>query len=366
MIPIFEPNLTKLEKKYLSQAIDEGWISSQGRFINEFEKKIAERFDRKYGIATSNCTAALHLSLVALGIGQGDEVICPNLTFIAPANMISLTGAKPVLVDIEEESWNLDPDLVKEAITDRTKAIIIVHSFGHSAKMDELLDIAKKNKISIIEDNAESPGGLYKGKKLGNFGDLSCFSFFANKIITTGEGGIILTNDKKKYIILKELRDHGMANYKKYLHIRLGFNYRMTNMQAAIGLAQLSRFDEILQKRLKQENIYKSFLESSKLSFRPIQPWASSVHWLMTIKLKKEGIRDSLINYLLKYNIDSRQMIYPVSFATHFKKENKSKKFPLSENISLNSLHLPSSTQLKINEIRYISNKVLEGLQKYS
>ena len=188
MIPIFEPFITDLEKKYTSKALESGWISSQGKYITEFEKRFAHRIGKKYGVATTNCTSALHLSLIVLGIGSGDEVICPNLTFIAPANMIALTGSKPVLVDVEKDTWNLDPVLVEQAITKKTKAIIVVHSFGHSARMDELLEIAEKYQITIIEDNAESPGGTYKGKQLGSMGKLSCFSFFANKIITTGSG----------------------------------------------------------------------------------------------------------------------------------------------------------------------------------
>jgi perosamine synthetase len=364
MIPIFEPNLTDLEKKYLIQAYDEGWISSQGRFINEFENKFAEKFDRKYGVATSNCTTALHLSLISLGIGPGDEVICPNLTFIAPANMIALTGSKPVLVDVEKDTWNLDPVLVEQAITKKTKAIIVVHSFGHSSRMDELLEIAGKNRITIIEDNAEAPGGTYKGKQLGSMGKLSCFSFFANKIITTGEGGMILTDEENLYHHLKELRDHGMSRNRRYLHIALGFNYRMTNMQAAVGLAQLERFDEILDLRKKQELLYEELLFSPELSFRPKQDWAETVHWMMTIQINKDGIRDKLLEYLLKRGIDSRQMIFPINYARHFQETNDGTIFPVSESISLNSLHLPSSTQLSIKQIEHISQVVIEGLKR--
>jgi perosamine synthetase len=363
MIPIFEPNLTDLEKKYLFQAYDEGWISSQGRFINEFENKFAEKFDRKYGVATTNCTTALHLSLISLGIGFEDEVICPNLTFIAPANMIALTGAKPVLVDVGKDTWNLNPVLVEQAITKKTKAIIVVHSFGHSARMDELLEIAEKNQIMIIEDNAESPGGTYKGKQLGSMGKLSCFSFFANKIITTGEGGMILTDEEDLYYHLKELRDHGMSRNRRYLHVALGFNYRMTNMQAAVGLAQLERLDEILDLRKKQELLYEKLLFSPELSFRPKQDWAGTVHWMMTIQINKDGIRDKLVEYLLKRGIDSRQMIFPINYARHFQEINNGVTYPVSESISLNSLHLPSSTQLSIKQIEDISQAVLKGLK---
>ncbi len=366
MIPIFEPEITAKEKEYVANAVSSGWISSQGEYINEFEKQFAHQFGKKFGVATSNCTSALHLSLISLEIKAGDEVICPDLTFIAPANMIALTGAKAVLVDVEEETLALNPSLVEEAITEKTKAIIVVHAFGHPARMDELTEIADFNKIPIIEDNAESPGGTFKGKVLGSFGKMSCFSFFANKILTTGEGGMILTDEQELYLQLKELRDHGMSRHKKYVHVALGFNYRMTNMQAAIGLAQLERFEEILAKRNQQEKQYVTYLSSSeKLQLRKKQPWAETVHWMMTIQLNKEGIRDKMLAYLKQNGVDCRQMIYPVHYAQHFKNEYAQQDFPVSEKISLNSFHLPSSTNLSEESIEKISEILLKGLTLY-
>ena len=366
MIPIFEPDLSGNEKKYLGEAINSGWISSQGKFINHFEENFAKKFGKEYGVATSNCTTALHLSLIALGISRGDEVICPDLTFIAPANMITLTGAKPVLVDVEKDTLALDPSLVKKAITIKTKAIIVVHPFGHSARMKELEEIATLNKIPIVEDNAESPGGTYKGKILGSFGKISCFSFFANKILTTGEGGMILTDDQELYLYLKELRDHGMSRHRKYLHVALGFNYRMTNMQAALGLAQLERLDEILDKRHKQEKFYTELLsQSEKLIIRPKQNWAGTVHWMMTVQLKKEGMRDKILEFLIDNGIDCRQMVFPIHSAQHFRLEFDQKKFPVSNQISLNSIHLPSSTNLKRESIEKISQTLIKSLELY-
>ena len=364
--PIFEPDLSGNEKQYVEETVKTGWISSQGEYILKFENQFALRFDRKFGVATTNCTSALHLSLVALGISTGDEVICPDLTFIAPANMIELTGAKAILIDAEESTWNLDPILVKKAITKNTKAIIVINVFGHAAKMDELQEIADQHQLAIIEDNAESPGGFYKQGKLGSFGELSCFSFFANKILTTGEGGMVLTDDEELYHRLKELRDHGMSRARKYVHVALGFNYRMTNMQAAVGLAQLERFDEILDKRQRQEKKYESCLSASdQISFRPRQAWCQTVHWLMTVRFKKQGIRDLMLEYLSQKGVDSRQMVYPVHFAQHFKTVYAQHNFPISEGISLNSLHLPSSTQLSDKGIEQISTIVLEGLKQY-
>jgi perosamine synthetase len=366
MIPIFEPEITEKEREYVADAVNTGWISSQGKYILKFEKQFAIRFCKKYGLATSSCTSALHLSLVSLGISAGDEVICPDLTFIAPANMIALTGAKAVLVDVEEETLALNPSLVEKAITKMTKAIIVVHAFGHSAPMDELQQIADFHKIPIIEDNAESPGATYKGKVLGSLGKVSCFSFYANKILTTGEGGMILTDDQELYLYLKELRDHGMSREKKYVHVALGFNYRMTNMQAALGVAQLERFDAILKKRNKQENQYDNYLSSSdQLQLREKQPGSETVHWMMTVRLRKEGIRDKILEYLKHEGIDCRQMIYPVHYAQHFRDEYALQKFPVSDLVSLNSLHLPSSTNLSEESIDIISKSLLKGLKLY-
>ena len=230
---------------------------TQGQAVEDFGQALSNYAGAKYGVAVSSGTAALHISVVALGIGPGDEVICPDLTFIAPANMVALTGASLVLVDVEADTWNLSPELTRLAITERTKAIIVVHAFGHAARMEELQSLSVQHGIPIIEDNAEAPGGCYRDKILGSFGKVSCFSFFANKILTTGEGGMVLTNDEKLYYKLRELRDHGMSRHKRYLHVALGFNYRMTNMQAAVGVGQLQHLDQVLLKRNNQEKIYK-------------------------------------------------------------------------------------------------------------
>jgi len=366
MIPIFEPELSGHEKQYLVEAVKTGWISSQGEYVKKFEKNFSKRFGKRFGVTTSSCTTALHLSLAALGIRSGDEVICPDLTFIAPANMIALTGAKPVLVDVEEDTWNMDPELVRDVVNEKTKAIIVVHSFGHSARIDELQEISEQHGVPIIEDNAESPGATYKGKILGGLGKLSCFSFYANKILTTGEGGMVLTDDEKLYHRLLELRDHGMSLERRYVHVALGFNYRMTNMQAAIGLAQLERLDETLGLRRQQELLYVDLLsQSDSLTLRPKQTWSQSVHWLMTIRLRKEGIRDHMLEYLKQLGIDCRQMIYPVHEARHFSQNYRGENFPVSVGISHNSLHLPSSTNLSRENIEMIAETVLRGLELY-
>ncbi len=363
MIPIYEPHFSGNEKKYLTDCIDTTWISSQGKYITLFEKALAEYHNVNHAIATSNCTTALYLALKLLNIGPGDEVICPDLTFIAPANMIAESGAKLVLVDIDPETLTIDPNRIEENISAKTKAIIVVHQFGHAAHMDEIMNLAAKYNLKVIEDNAESIGGKYKGKMLGTIGDISTYSFFGNKIITTGEGGALLTNDKDVAIRCMELRDHGMNNKKKYHHVVLGYNFRMTNMQAAIGLAQMEKLDQILALRNKQMDAYYAALSSVKgIQLRKYADWCESVHWMLTLTLDPKHDRESFLSYMSANGIDCRQMINPVHVADHFKNSYSDSHFPGSINASKQSIHLPSGLGLKRNEIDRIVASIKEFL----
>ena len=363
MIPIFIPQLDKNAKKYVSKCIDTNWISSQGAYIRKFEKDLAKYNKVKYCVVTSSCTTALHLAIKSLSIGKGDEVICPDLTFLAPANMIVQSGARLKLVDINSETLAIDHKQIEKKITKKTKAIMIVHQFGHSADMDPIMKIARKYNLSVIEDNAESIGGKYKGKKLGTIGDVATLSFYANKIITSGEGGAILTNSKKIATKCYVLRDHGMSRtsdpIKRYEHVDLGYNYRMTNMQAAVGLSQLEIINKILKKRNTQMLLYKKHLSQiSEIKMRSFKNWCSPVHWMSTITLNKKNLRNKLIYFLFKEGVDARPMVNPVHQANHFKKYFNSKNFKNSINMSKNSLHLPSSTNLSPNQIKFICNKI--------
>ena len=363
MIPIYIPYLNKKAKKYVSKCIDTNWISSQGTYVLKFEKALAKYHNVKYCIATSGCTSALHLAIKSLNIGKGDEVICPDLTFIAPANMIMLSGAKLKLVDINSETLAIDHEKIKNKITKRTKAIVVVHQFGHSADMDPIMRIARKYNLKVIEDNAESIGGKYKGEKLGTIGDVATLSFYANKIITSGEGGAILTNSKKIAEKCYVLRDHGMSRtsnpIKRYMHIDLGFNYRMTNMQAAVGFSQLEIINKVLKKRNTQMLLYKKYLSQiGEIKVRSFKNWCSPVHWMTTLTINKKNLRNKLIYFLFKEGVDARPVINPVHQALHFKKYFNKKEFKNSINISKNSLHLPSSTYLKESEIKFICNKI--------
>lgn len=367
MIPIFNPYLKGNEEKYLIDCIRSEWISARGPFVTKFESSFAEYIGSEHSIAASNCTTALHLALKSLGIGPGDEVICPALTFISPIHMVALSGASPVLVDIEEDSWNLSPAKIKEAITERTKAILVVHSFGHAARMDEISDIAREKGLFVIEDVAEALGGTFQGKMLGSFGDISCFSFFANKMLTCGEGGMALTRQKPLFEKMASLREYGRSVDEKYLYDDLGYNYRMTNMQAAIGFAQLEKFEEILEIREAQYATYVNSLgESPHFAIRPRLDWGGSIHWFMTVKISKPGIRDELIRNLLAKDIELRKMIYPVYHSSPYSGLGNSSSFPISEEVSLNSVHLPSSTELSEADVSHVAKAFVAELTALS
>ena len=363
MIPIFVPHLNKKAKKYVSKCIDTNWISSQGDYIYKFEKALAKYHKVKYCVATSSCTSALHLAIKSLNIGKGDEIICPDLTFLAPANMIFHSGARLKLVDVNTETLAIDHKKIEKEITKKTKAIMVVHQFGHSADMDPIMKIARKYNLRVIEDNAESIGGKYKGKKLGTIGDLATLSFYANKIITSGEGGAILTNSKKIAEKCYVLRDHGMSRtshpIKRYICIELGFNYRMTNMQAAVGFSQLEIINKLLKKRNAQMLLYEKYLSRiSEIKVRSFKVWCTPVHWMTTITINKINLRNRLIHFLSRAGIDARPMINPVHEALHFKKYFNKKNFSKSLKVSKNSLHLPSSTSLKASEVKFICNRI--------
>ena len=247
---ISEPDVGELERKYMNDAFDSGWISSKGPFIKEFEDKFAKFVGTRYAVSCSNGTTALHLAVKALGIKKDDEVIIPNLTFASPANAVMYEQGKPVLVDIDIKYWCLDPTKIEEKITEKTRAIIVVHLYGHPADMEPILKLSKKYNLKIIEDCAEAHGAKYKGKVVGSIGDIGCFSFYGNKIMTTGEGGMVTTNDSSIAERIKLLRDHGMSPLNRYWHDEVGYNYRMTNIQAAIGIAQLESINDKIGKHI--------------------------------------------------------------------------------------------------------------------
>jgi len=358
MIPIAEPSLGEEELNNVVETIKSGWISSKGKFIPEFEDEFARYCGVGNGVATSNCTVALHLALIALGIGPGDEVIVPSLTFIATANAVSYTGAKPVLIDSHLDYWCLDPEKIEEMITARTKAIIPVHLYGHPSDMDAIMDIAERHNLYVIEDAAEAHGAEYKGRRVGSFSDIAGFSFYGNKILTTGEGGMCLTNSEHLAERMRILRDHGMNPYRRYWHDVVGFNYRMTNMQAAVGVAQLGKLDKFVEKKREIAGLYGSLLNSVEgIGLPPEMPWAKNVYWIYSILVQDDfGIdRDELKNRLELQGIETRPLFYPLHMMPPHKKSGS---FAVAEELSRKGISLPSSVNLTVEQVRYIADTI--------
>lgn len=353
-VSLAQPQLNGNEYKYLMDAFLSTWISSTGKYITSFEEGFSKYCGVKYGVATSNGTTALHLALAALGIGIGDEVIVPDITFAATINAVIYTGATPVIVDIEEESWCIDSDEIEKAITPRTKAIIPVHIYGQPCDMGKICGIARKNNLYVIEDCAEAHGAEWENKKVGSFGVISCFSFFGNKVITTGEGGMCITNDEDLNQKMRLLRDHGMSKERRYYHEVIGFNYRMTNLQAAIGTAQVERIDSILSWREDLETEYRNTL--TKIDGVTLQridlPNRKKIAWLVSI-LVDEKKRDAVLWELKENGIDSRPFFVPLSEMDIYKKY--ARECSNSKRISGMGLNLPTTYGVGSEEIKKIA-----------
>ena len=357
-IPVSEPQFLGNEISYLNDCIKSGWISSGGKYVKLFEKKFLNLTKSNYSLSVTSGTTALHLALASLGIKKNDEVIVPNLTFIAPVNAVIYLGAKPVIVDVDKNNLCIDPNKLENAITNKTKAIMLVYLYGHACDVDKIRAIAKRKKLFLIEDCAEGLGTYYKKKHVGNFGDVSTFSFFGNKTITTGEGGMICFKKKSHYEYAKKLRDHGMNKNKKYWHDHVGFNYRMTNLQAAVGLAQMERLNFFINRKREMAKKYRFYLKNNNyLFFSKNFPNTKSSYWLYYIKLKKNisHLRDKIINKLLENGIEARNCFYPVNLMPPYKKYF-SKKNNLNNSLDLSKciIALPSSVNLVEKEIKNI------------
>lgn len=351
-MPIAAPNLAGKELTYLIDAFLSTWISSTGKYIENFEKEFSKFCGTKYAVAVSNGTVALHLALTVLGIKEGDEVIVPDLTFAATINAVLHTKATPVIVDIEKDYWTINPEEIEKAITAKTKAIVPVHLYGQPCNMKQIMDIAKKYNLFVIEDCAEAHGAEFNNKKVGSFGNVGCFSFFANKIITTGEGGMCVMNNKTIYEKMRVLRDHGMSKTKKYWHTQIGFNYRMTNLQAAIGYAQLERIEQILKTRQDVEYKYRDILKNVKfLEFQKMQMDRKKVTWLVSVLIKNKK-RNFYLKKLLADKIDARPFFYSLGSMPIYKKYLFSNKNSLQ--ISKQGLNFPTGIDIKEADIQKI------------
>lgn len=371
MIPVCEPALLGNEKKYVLDALESGWISSAGKYIPAFEDAFAKYCGVKHGIAVCNGTVALHLALTALGIGKGDEVIIPDFTMIASAFAVCYTGATPVFIDAEPETWNIDPTKIEEKIAEKTKAIMPVHIWGHPCDMRPIWELAEKYNIKIIEDAAEAHGAEYRGKKCGSIGDIAAFSFYANKIATTGEGGIVVTNDDElaeKCRYYKNLC-FPLNGERNYFHNDIGFNYRMSNIHAAIGLAQVEIFDKYVEMRRNNHLLYKKYLNGVPgITLQPEKEWAKNVYWMNGIVVNPEEYgmtRDELMIKLHEKGIESRLFFTGMHRQPSLQKYgcNCQGEYPVSNFLSQNGFYLPSGSRLSEKEIRYICD-VIKGLYK--
>ncbi len=358
-IPVAIPDLKGKEFEYLTDAFISTWISSAGTYINRFENEFAAYCGTEYGVAVSNGTVALHLALKALDIGYGDEVIVPDLTFAATINAVLHANATPVIVDIEQDSWCISPEEVRKALSPKTKAIIPVHLYGQVCNMDEIMKIAQEYNLFVIEDCAEAHGAEFDHEKVGSFGDIGCFSFFGNKVITTGEGGMCITKNAELNERMRVLRDHGMSKTKRYWHDVIGYNYRMTNLQAAIGVAQLERIESILKDRKELEMLYRKRLKYlSNITFQTNDlDKRNKITWFVNILLGKG--RNEVIEEMKNKGIDARPFFYPLSTMPMYKKFIFSNKNALR--ISEMGINLPTNSFVNISvidKIKHIIEKV--------
>lgn len=359
---VYIPSLTGNEKKYVDECLDTTWISSRGKFVSEFEEKFSKYIGVNYGVAVCNGTVAIHLALVALGIGEGDEVIVPTFTYIASVNPIVQVGATPVFVDSDEDDWQVSPSDIERKITPKTKAIIAVHLYGHPCKMDKIMEIAKKHNLLVIEDCAEAIGSEFDGKKVGSFGDVACFSFFGNKTMTCGEGGMCLTNDPTIYDRLSRLKGQGLAKFREYWHDMVAFNYRMTNIAAAIGCAQLEQVQTFIDKKQKVASWYKKYLKDVPVKLHEPKGKVFHTYWMNSILVEKGQDREELRNFLREAGIETRPTFYPVHTMPMYSTRFTSHK--VAEDIALRGINLPSYPALEEEDVKYICEQIKKFFNK--
>ena len=362
-VPVFNGN----EKKYLMECIDTGWVSANGRFINEFQEKFADFCGSKYALACSNGTVTLHLILKAMGIQPGDEVIMPTLTYVATANAVVECGATPVFVDSDPNTWNVDPAKIEDAITPRTKAIIPVHLYGLSCDMTAIMNISKRYGIPVVEDAAEAHGAKWSGKRVGSIGKAGSFSFFGNKIITSGEGGMIVTDDEDLYNRMKLLRAQGVDPNRRYWHVARAYNYRMTNMQAAVGLGQLENVQWHLYQRLRVANLYKKLFAEKLEGYVTIQKVVdpeTHVYWMNSAMLtdKVTKPREQVMKEMEMCNIEMRPLFYPMHIMPPYR--DLTLNCPVAVKLAERGINLPSHALLDEEKVTYVVDclqKIIKG-----
>jgi perosamine synthetase len=367
-IPVNEPLLDGKEKDYLIKCIETGWISSEGPFVKKFEQQFSRRMKRKYGIAVCNGSAAIDIAVAALNIGPGDEVILPTFTIISCAASIIRAGAKPVLIDCDSKTWNMKTDQIEEKITDKTKAIMVVHIYGLPVDMEPVVDLSEKYGIAIIEDAAEAHGLTYRNRPCGSFGDISTFSFYANKHITTGEGGMLLTDNEQLAIQCRSFRNLCFQTKRRFVHEKLGWNMRMSNLQAAVGLAQLERLNEFLSHKRKMGLRYSELLSDIPGIQLPVQETedARNSYWVYGLVLEKEIPLDAIevMRLLTQHNIGTRPFFWPMHLQPVFTKKGlfKNEHYPNAERIGQRGFYIPSGLAITDAQIMLVTEAIRKVL----
>jgi perosamine synthetase len=359
-IPVATPQLGQRDLELVTEAVRGRVISGAGgNFLERFEREFAAYCGCSHGLATSSGTTALHLAVAALGIGPGDEVLVSTLTFMSSFFAVLYQGATPIPVDIEEHTWNINPSLLEKLITPRTKAILVVHLYGHPVDMDPVLELARRHGLYVIEDAAEAHGALYRGRKVGGLGDVACFSFYANKIVTTGEGGMVTTNNLAIADRVRSLRSLAYGSKQKFMHTGIGFNYRMTNLQAALGCAQLEKIEEVIKGKRRVARLYNQHLsgwEGIKLPRE--EPYAKSVFWMYHIVLAGAGAncRDSVIDKLRECGIEAKPTFIPFNKQEAFIRQGltRPESCPIANRVAESGLYLPTSPDLTEDDISYV------------
>lgn len=368
-IPVNEPLLNGNEKKYLNECIDTGWISSEGQFVKRFEEQLAAKVERRFGIAVCNGSAALDVAVVALGIGSGDEVILPAFTIISCAAAVVRAGAKPVLVDSDTLTWNMDVNQIEEKITTKTKAIMVVHIYGLPVDMDSVLALAEKYGLKIIEDAAEAHGLDYKGRPCGSFGDISTFSFYSNKHITTGEGGMVLTNDENLAERCRSLRNLCFQSKQRFVHEELGWNFRMSNLQSAVGLAQLEKLDDHIARKRRMGQLYTDLLKDVPGLQLPLAKtdYAKNIYWVYGLILKDDVPFDAeeAIRRLGEKKIGTRPFFWPMHEQPVFKKMGlfTNESYPVAERMAWRGFYIPSGLSLIDEQMEHVATAVREVMR---
>jgi perosamine synthetase len=365
--PVAAPHLSGREAVYVNECLSTNWISSQGQFIGKFEEQFAQAVGRKHALATCNGTVALHLALLGLGVGPGDEVIVPSLTYIATANAVAYCGATPVFADSDPKTWCISAASVARLVSPRTKGIIPVHLYGHPCDTDALSEIANAHRLWIVEDCAEAFGATYRGRPVGSFGAASMFSFFGNKILTTGEGGMVVTDDDRLAARLRLVKGQGMDPARRYWHSIIGYNYRMTNIAAAIGLGQLEHVDQLMADRKRIAGWYADRLRDLPgLTLPGEAPGVSNIFWLYSILLDEPALRDPFMAELAKLGIETRPLFYPVHVFPMYRNCRTDGGCANACNLSSRGINLPTSSYLAEKDIDVISAEVRRVLKRLS